>query len=245
MMNSTGPISALLLAAGVVAAGWFVGQGFAQSRSSDRYVTVKGVSEREVRADLAIWPLRLIVAADDLAKAHGDLQRSVAQIGEFLARHGLDPAGVQVQGFSVRDANADQYRSERGIGSRFVINETLVVRSSEPEKIQAATEKVGELVEAGVVLSSGGDDYRSSGATYIFSGLNNLKPEMIAEATARAREGAEQFARDSGSRVGAIRRANQGTFEILPRDRVPGATEDSQLAKTVRVVSTVEYLLED
>ena len=95
------------------------------------------------------------------------------------------------------------------------------------------------------MLSSGGGDYRSSGATYIYSGLNAIKPEMIAEATARAREGAEQFARDSGSRVGAIRRANQGTFEILPRDRVPGASEDSQLAKTVRVVSTIDYLLEE
>ena len=74
------------------------------------------------------------------------------------------------------------------------------------------------------MLSSGGDDYRSSGATYVYSGLNAMKPEMIAEATARAREGAEQFARDSGRRVGAIRRANQGIFEILPRDRVPGAS---------------------
>jgi hypothetical protein len=244
-MGSIGPMAALLLAASMALAGWFVGDGFAEARSADRYVTVKGVSEREVRADLAVWPLRLVAASDDLAAAHADLQRSVAAIREFLGRHGLDAAGAQVQAFSVRDANADQYRTERAVGSRFVINQTLVVRSTEPEKIAAATEKVGELVEANVVLSSGGDDYRSSGATYIFSGLNDLKPEMIAEATARAREGAEQFARDSGSHVGGIRRAHQGTFEILPRDRVPGASEDTQLEKTVRVVSTVEYLLED
>ncbi len=244
-MDSIGRLAALVLAAAIAAAGWFVGNGFAQARAGDRFVTVKGVSERDVRADLAIWPLRLSVAADDLAKAHGDLQRSVEKIREFLGRHGLDPKSAQVQAFSVRDANADQYRSERAVGSRYVINETLVVRSTEPDKIHAATEKVGELVEAGVVLSSGSDDYRSSGATYIYSGLNAIKPEMIAEATARAREGAEQFARDSGSRVGAIRRANQGTFEILPRDRVPGASEDNQLEKTVRVVSTVDYLLED
>jgi hypothetical protein len=238
-------LAALFIAAGLAAAGWLIGHGFVESRAGDRYVTVKGVSERDVRADLAIWPLRLSVAADDLAKAHAELQGSIEKIREFLGRHGLDPASAQVQAFSVHDANADQYRRERAIGSRFVINETLVVRSSEPDKIQTATEKVGELVEAGVVLSSGGDDYRSSGATYIYSGLNAIKPEMIAEATARAREGAEQFARDSGSRVGALRRANQGTFEILPRDRVPGAAEDNQLAKTVRVVSTVDYLLED
>ncbi len=244
-MDPIGRLAALLLAAGIAAAGWLIGNGFAQARAGDRYVTVKGVSEREVRADLAIWPLRLNVASDDLAKAHADLQRSVEKIREFLGRHGLDPASAQVQAFSVNDAHADQYRSERAAGSRFVINETLVVRSTEPEKISAATEKVGELVEAGVVLSSGGGDYRSSGATFIYSNLSAIKPEMIAEATARAREGAEQFARDSGSRVGAIRRASQGTFEILPRDRLPGATEDSQLAKTVRVVSTIDYLLEE
>ena len=243
-MDTISPMTAFLLAAGMALAGWFVGDGFADSRTADRYVTVKGISEREVQADLAIWPLRLNVASDDLANAHADLQKSVTLIREFLGRQGLDPNAVQIQGFSVRDANADQYRTERAVGSRFVINETLVVRSTDPRKIQAATEKVGELVEAGVVLSSG-DDYRSSGATFIYSGLNEIKPEMIAEATARAREGAEQFARDSGSRVGAIRRASQGTFEILPRDRVPGASEDNQLAKTVRVVSTVEYLLED
>jgi uncharacterized protein len=240
-----GRLAALLVAVGIIAAGWLVGQGFERSRSGDRYVSVKGVAERDVRADLAIWPLRLSVANDDLAKAHADLSGSVEKIREFLGRHGLDPASAQVQGFSVNDAHADQYRSERAAGSRYVINETLVVRSTEPDKIAAATEKIGELVEAGVVLSSGVGDYRSSGATYIFSGLNAIKPEMIAEATSRAREGAEQFARDSGSRVGAIRRANQGTFEILPRDRVPGASEDSQLEKTVRVVSTVDYLLED
>jgi hypothetical protein len=244
MGDTISPMTAIVLALGMALAGWFVGDGFAESRSGDRFVTVKGISEREVAADLALWPLRLSVASDDLAKAHADLQNSVTLIRDFLGRHGLDPNSAQIQGFSVRDANADQYRSERAVGSRFVINQTLVVRSTDPQKIQNATEKVGELVAAGVVLTSG-DDFRSSGATYIFSGLNAIKPEMIAEAAARAREGADQFARDSASRVGAIRRASQGTFEILPRDRVPGASEDTQLAKTVRVVSTVEYLLED
>ncbi|HKA13669.1 MAG TPA: SIMPL domain-containing protein [Myxococcota bacterium] len=244
-MDPIGRMAALLLAVGIAVGGWLVGQGFERARAGDRYVTVKGVSERDVKADLAIWPLRLSVANDDLAKAHAEIQRSVEKIHEFLGRHDLDPASAQVQGFAVRDANADPYRSERAAGSRFVINETLVVRSTEPDKIAAATEKVGELVEAGVVLSSGGNDYRSSGATYIFSGLNAIKPEMIAEATARAREGAEQFARDSRARVGRIRRASQGTFEILARDRMQGASEENQMAKTVRVVSTVDYLLED
>jgi hypothetical protein len=109
--------------------------------------------------------------------------------------------------------------------------------------VLAATERVGELVAAGVVLSTG-EEY-GSGPSFLFSGLNSLKPEMIAQATERAREAAEQFARDSGSHIGAIRRANQGVFEILPRNAAPGTAEQSQLEKTVRVVSTVEYFLEE
>jgi hypothetical protein len=97
-------------------------------------------------------------------------------------------------------------------------------------------------VSAGVVLSSG-SEYGTGGPTFIFRGLNDLKPEMIAEATARARESAEQFAADARSALGGIRRANQGIFEILPRDQAAGISEGSQVEKTVRVVSTVEFTL--
>lgn len=235
-------IAALILAVGVALAGFFAAQGFMGARMADRFVTVKGISEREVAADIAIWPLRVVASDNDLGRAHGQIESSMAQIRAFLARHEIDATQAQVSGFSVTDAQANQYRSGEG-GNRFVINQTLVVRSSEPQKVLDASAKVGELVAAGVVLSSGGE-YGGGGPTFIFTGLNDLKPAMIAEATARAREAAEQFARDSGSALGGIRRANQGMFEILPRDRAPGITEEGQLQKTVRVVSTVDYNLE-
>jgi hypothetical protein len=103
---------------------------------------------------------------------------------------------------------------------------------------------VAELVNSGVVLSSGGE-YGGGGPTFVFTGLNKLKPAMIGEATARAREAAEQFARDSKSPLGGIRQASQGVFEILPRDQAQGITQESQVTKTVRVVSTVDYFLKD
>jgi hypothetical protein len=109
--------------------------------------------------------------------------------------------------------------------------------------VLAASQRLNELVEAGVVFSSGGE-YAATGPSFIFTKLNDLKPEMIAEATSRARDAAEQFARDSKTHVGGIRRANQGVFEILPRDQANGIQEESQVEKTLRVVSTVEYLLE-
>jgi hypothetical protein len=117
------------------------------------------------------------------------------------------------------------------------------VRSTNPDLVLAASQRVAELVSAGVVLSSG--DAGGGGPTFVFTGLNNLKPAMIAEATAQAREAAEQFARDSHSEVGGIRQASQGIFEILPRDQAPGISEESQVDKTVRVVSTIDYLLKN
>ena len=128
------------------------------------------------------------------------------------------------------------------VTTRFVFDRT-VVRSTQPERVAAASQRVGELVAAGVVLSSGGE-YGPGGPTYVFTKLNELKPPMIAEATARAREAAEQFARDARSELGGIRRANQGIFEILPRDQAPGIFEGNQILKTVRVVSTIEYVLD-
>ncbi|CAG0942339.1 hypothetical protein GPROT2_01666 [Gammaproteobacteria bacterium] len=235
---------ALVLALGLAAGGWFAGQGFVRARAADRVVTVKGIAEREAQADIAIWPLRISAASDDLGQAQAGLERSLKEINAFLRRHGLDPAAATLQAFSVSDAKTNQYGNGPREGSRFVINQTLVVRSTEPAKVRAASEKVGELVSAGVVLSSGGE-YGASGPTYVFSGLNRLKPEMIADATARAREAAEQFARDSSSRLAGIHRANQGVFEILPRDQAPGMNQESQIDKTVRVVSTVEYGLVD
>ena len=242
MGQGPGVLAAAILAAGIALAGLLIGQGFMGARGADRFVTVKGISEREVEADVAIWPLRVVASDNDLGKAHAQIESAMEKIRAFLARHEIDAAQAQVSGFSVSDAQANQYRSGDG-GARFVINQTLVVRSAEPAKVFAASAKVGELVAAGVVLSSGGE-YGGGGPTFIFTKLSDLKPAMIAEATARAREAAEQFARDSGSRIGGIRRANQGMFEILPRDRAQGITEEGQLAKTVRVVSTVDYSLE-
>ena len=235
-------VRVIVLAAGIVLGGWAAGNGFARARLGDRFVTVKGISEREVTADLAIWPLRLVVADNDLARAQSRLQSNVVEVFQFLARHQLDTLQVTLQDFGVVDALANEYRQPGMTSNRYIIRQVVVVRSDDPARVHAANQRVGELVNAGVVLSSG-SEYGGGGPTFIFRGLNELKPAMIADATARAREAAEQFASDSRSRLVGIRRANQGVFEILPRDQAGGISEGSQVAKVVRVVSTVEYIL--
>lgn len=243
---STGTIRTVIMAVAITLAGFLAGNGFARARSADRYVTVKGVSEREAKADLAIWPLSVVGADNTLTAAHAKLEASIAGVRQFLARHGIDTTQIELTGFSVSDALAQEYGPERRPTNRYIVRETLMVRSQRPDLVLAASQQIGELAAIGVVVSSG-PEYRGPGGgpTFVFSGLNKLKPPMIAEATARAREGAEQFARDSHSELAGIRRANQGVFEILPRDQAPGVAAESQINKLVRVVSTVEYLLKD
>lgn len=235
-------VPALMLALGIAAAGWLVGRGFIKARAADRFVTVKGVAEREVQANIALWPLRFVATSDNLSEAQSKIKRSSASVYSFLKRAGIDSSSISVDKTEVTDVLANPYRSGT-TQSRYIIAQTIMVRTDQIDKVSAASQSVGALVDAGVVLSSqGGPD---SGPTYLFTQLNALKPDMIAEATSSARKAAEQFAKDSGSELGGIRTANQGVFEILPRDRAPGIFEGSQMNKTLRVVTTVEYLLED
>lgn len=244
MSLNHGITRSLILAAGVALGGLFAGNGLARAKSADRYVTVKGVAEREVKADLVIWPLHVSGADNDLTAANAKLAKSVAGVRDFLVRHGIDTSQIQMTDFSANDAFANQYASDRPPANRYVVRQTILVRSNRPEQVLGASQQVGELASIGVAISSG-NEYGpgANGPTFVFTGLNKLKPEMIADATARAREAATQFARDSHSDLGSIRQANQGVFEILPRDQAPGITESSQIAKVVRVVATIDYYL--
>jgi hypothetical protein len=231
------------LAVGVALSGFFIGRGFVQARTVDRFVTVKGVAEREVKADLALWPIRFVAASNNLSQAQAEIARSTRQVVALLARHAIDTSTVEVLGLEVQDAFANPYR-EGPVTNRFIVTQTIMVRSTVPDSIMAASQRVGDLLDAGVLLSSGyGPGGPAGTPTFLFTRLNDLKPAMIAEATAAAREAAGQFAADAKTTLGGIRQANQGVFVILPRDQASGVTEESQLFKTVRVVATVDYYL--
>jgi uncharacterized protein len=236
-----------VLALGIALGGWFVGMGVQSIRTADRFVNVKGVAEREVKADLALWPIQLAVTDNDLAAAQSRLSQNVGRVVAFLRSNGIDSTEIELQTLRVTDVMANPFRGEQRVGSRFILQQTVSVRSGDTDRIQATSQKVGELVNAGVVLSSG-PEWGPGGPSYIFRKLNDLKPAMIAEATSQARKAAEQFAKDSRSNLGGIHRANQGVFVILPRDAAgsdqgPGIAEQSQMYKIVRVVTSVEYLL--
>ncbi|MFC1790974.1 SIMPL domain-containing protein [Gemmatimonadota bacterium] len=235
-------LPSLFLATGIVVAGALLGSGFRAGRAADRFVTVKGVSEQEVEADLALWPLQIVAAGNDLGAVQAQMNSMVERTRAFLGENGVPTDQTTIQSFKVTDTQAERYGGNSP-SNRFIITQTLMVRSEDPRVVQAASQRVGELVQTGVVLTSG-QEYGPGGPTYLFTRLNDLKPEMLAQATDRAREAAQEFASASGSAVGKIRRANQGVFQILPRDPSPGQSEQNQLFKIVRVVATLEYLLE-
>ncbi|MEQ5815821.1 SIMPL domain-containing protein [Marinobacter sp. NFXS11] len=231
--------ASVILGVSAIISAALIGNGLTDLRTGDRYVTVKGVAEREVNAGLALWPIRFVATGASLSEAQERARSSRDAIMAFLKLQAIDQNAVELQRLDVTDTRANPYQPNNG-EQKFIISQTLMVRSTDIDRIRQAAQGVSELVDSGVVLSS---DYGPSGPTYVFNGLNDIKPEMIAEATASAREAADQFAQDAKAELGGLRRANQGVFQILARDQAPGIMEQQQPVKTVRVVSTVEYYL--
>ena len=229
------PSLALVLAA-LIGAG-----GLLQSRRADRYVTVKGVAEREVEADQVIWPMAVSVTANDLGSAQDALAAHLDRVRAHLEGFGVAPSEVTLQGTQVTDRVADRYSRLEPGQLRYILTATLAVSSRDLDAVEAAYRDVGSLIVAGVPLTVPGG-YVELRPTWVFTDLNAVKPGMIAQATASAREAAERFAEDSGSELGQIRRADQGVFQIL--SRTPGMAEAFERFKQVRVVSTVQYYLD-
>lgn len=234
-------VAALLVAIGIALAGWLAGQALIQSREPLRTVTVKGLSERYVMADLGYWPIKFVATGPTLEDARAQLEQSDAAVRDFLLDAGFPAETMSVQNILVEDRLAGYNASSTPDLARFVLTEEFIVTSENVEAIATAARNVGDLLRAGVVFSS--DSY-NAGPSYIFTGLNDLKTDMLAEATQRAREAAQQFAVDAGAKVGTIRTANQGVFEILAAVDIPDQRSEKQVEKKVRIVTTITYFLE-
>lgn len=241
-MKFVGVVASLLLAAGIALAGWFVGMSLVESRQPLRTVTVKGLSERAVQADLGFWPIRFVATGPSLEAARASLENSESAVRRFLDARGFPEDEIQVQNVLVEDRAAGYNSSSMNDDYRFVLTEDMLVTTSRVSELADASRSVADLLRQGVVFSS--DSY-SAGASFVFTNINDLKSEMLTEATTRAKETAAQFATESGARVGDIQSANQGVFEILPAVDIPNDRPEKQIDKKVRVVTTITYFLVD
>ncbi|MGI9360332.1 MAG: SIMPL domain-containing protein [Parasphingorhabdus sp.] len=225
-------ISAILLTIGMIVGGYLLGNGLLRSKMADRSVTVRGLSERDVTADLATWTIAYSAQSTNLAEAQADIDADTAAIGKFFTELGFEADALRPTG-----ANVSQY-SSNGI-PQYTIRQRLSLRTNDIEKAQAAVARQFDLVRRGVVLEDG------SGMSYSFTKLEEIKPPMVAEATKDARKSAEQFAKDSGTDVGGIKSATQGYFSIDSRDGDSGGYGVSDTPyKKVRVVTTVNFYLD-
>jgi len=222
-----------LIAMGLVGAGAFIGSGIVNAQVGNRQVTVRGLAERDVVADLAVLNLSFRAANDDLPTAQAKIDRDLALVRTFLTRQGYPEEAVSIGRLQVLDTRAREYSSGDNV-VRFILTQSVTVRTTDVQRVAQTERALNDLVREGVQL-----DF--SAPSYVFTRLNAVRPEMIAEATASARSGAEQFARDSGTTLGPIRQATQGSFEILAREDLD--SEPAALNKRVRVVATVSYQL--
>lgn len=223
----------LSLVVGLTIFGVQIGRAVRMGREFDRYLTVKGLSEREVKATLVIWPIRFSVAAEDLGALKTAMETQRSLVAAFLKEQGIESAEI-TQGLPVvNDREDERIQSNRPNLPRYRGVVTMVVRSANVDTVKKAIQAADLLLEKGVTLAESGEQ-----VNFVFNAVNDVKPDMIKEATANARAGAEKFAQDSKSQVGRIRKATQGALEIEDRDAA------SPEKKVLRVVTTVDFFLE-
>ncbi|WP_229668704.1 SIMPL domain-containing protein [Edaphobacter acidisoli] len=234
---------------GLILGGWLLGSQIKATRLADRYVAVKGLVERTVKSDAAIWPVTFKEAGNDLPSVFAKSEADKNAVLKFFAEQGIASNEITIGQIQVTDKQANEFGGSSNAGPRYIVQQTVTVSSKDVDKIARAGQKTAELVQAGIVVGGG----YGQGIRYVFNGLNALKPDMITEATRNARAAADRFAADSGSQVGEIRSANQGVFSISSADAgsatggdggdTSNISPDSSIMKKVRVVSTVDYYL--
>jgi hypothetical protein len=227
------------LAVGLMVGGYMLGDGLTRAKAYERSVTVRGLAERNVTADLATWTLSYSATSTDFAAAQASVEADTKAIRAFFKELGFPDDAVQPTGVNVT-RNETYYGSGEPRPPTFTVRQRVALRTHDIARAQRAVRRQFDLVRRGVMLEEG------SGVAYVFTKLNAIKPEMVAEATREARAAAQQFANDSNTGVGAIKSATQGYFEISARD---GEGESGNWGaantpyKKVRVVTTVRFAL--
>ena len=227
--------AALILAAGIFFGGLAIGNALTHFKKADRCVYVRGLAEREVKADNVIWPLVYKETGNNLSAIYDNIKTKNGIITSFLKKEGLTDSEIFVSAPEIIDMEAERYQSNV-LDYRYNVTSVITVSSEKVDLVRDLITRQVELLKKGVAITGG--DYRYN-VVFSFNGLNEIKPEMIEEATKNAREAAEKFAIDSDSKLGKIKDASQGLFSISDRD------SNTPYIKEVRVVTSVNYFLED
>ncbi|AFJ02249.1 protein of unknown function DUF541 [Methylophaga frappieri] len=220
---------------GLALLGSLLGTALLDMKQLERSVTVKGLSEHEYEADIVIWPIQFTEADNDLNRLYQRMESGTRKVRDFLTDKAIADSEITINAPAITDKSAQQYGGARP-DFRYTASQTVTVYSENIAAVRQAMSDMAELGKQGLVLT--GNNYMAQ-SEYLFTRLNEIKPQMIEEATRNAREVAEKFAEDSNSNLGKIKQASQGQFSIYARDN------NNPHIKKVRVVSTIEYYLSD
>lgn len=204
-------------------------------KSYDRCVTVKGLCEKEVMADKVIWPIVYKQGGNDLSNLYNTVNEMNGTIIKFLKDAGVSDEEITTNAPSILDTRTNLYGEMKEY--RYIVTAGVTVCSEKVELIVKLQTEQAKLYEKGIPVGMG--ENWSHPTTYSFTGLNEIKPGMIEEATINARQAAEKFAKDSNSKLGKIKNATQGQFSVSDRD------SNTPYIKNVRVVTNVVYYLKD
>lgn len=236
-----------LIALGLAFAGCYIGNGWVKSKTM-RVVTVKGLSERIVPADFVNWGMSIQSSGADLITATTKLEQDKVKLSEFLIKQGFKESEIEKDRFKIEDSFAYMQQgaviSSQMLDSRYKSSQIIVVRTNQVEKVKQTYQKMTELLATGVMVDSTNQFY-SSGPRYEITSFNNIKAEMLTEAVKNARKSAEVFANDSGSKLGKLKSANQGTLTITGTEGDDIISEPSSFRKKIRALVTQEYYLEE
>jgi uncharacterized protein len=245
-MVVTAVIVGVCLIIGLSAGGYFIGKGCARFKSETRTVTVKGLVEKVVKSDQAVWTLYFKRASDDLKDAQTRISSDRDAVITFLKNQGFKDEEISRQPTRTFDKLAQEYgQNQEKVRFRYVVTSSLVVTTNNIDLVVKALGATEELLKSGVILSNEREE-NTSNPRYVITTFNALRPQLLADATKNARLTAQQFASDSGARVGMIRSANQGTIQIFGsdgKDESAPYSPTSTPVKTIRVVSTFEFEL--
>lgn len=230
-------IEAVILAIGLMLLGVGICKGLKSITENSRVVSVRGLAEREVKADRVIWPILYKTMGNDLQYLYEHVNDVNQKTSAFLRQNGISEKEISVGAPAIEDLWANRYGADPStLKNRYTLTSVITVSTSKVDKVLELMPRMGELMKQGIAISA--NDY-SSQVQFEFSSLNSIKPAMIEEATKNAREAAIKFANDSGSKIGKIKRATQGLFSIENRDQY------NPHIKQVRVVTSIDYFLEN
>ncbi len=229
-------VAALLVSLGLAIGGYFIGQTLYNAKVALNTAEVKGLAERRVEADRAYWNVQYTVSGNNKAEIPKLYKKSKADQQEVIAlllKSGFDETEI-IPG--IVDYQQEEFRDENQklVEAKYYLVGSIEIETNKVTLVSQVRSKMNELIARGL-------DIKNNAPSYYFTKLNEIKPEMLQEATRNARVAANEFAANADVTVGGIREARQGRFSI--RDVGEKYGDTNKIEKDVRVITNITFYL--